>query len=304
MRLYSESESLYAEKWKCQIRVKCRLNQPDNTNSYCTWCCLSLCVMKELLTWAFLMFWVVHQNPLSPRQAQHLKVTFSGTCLFLSLSLSLFFFLLSFFLSFSLSLWVSQSGHPAHDNQMAKDAPQLSVSLSLLCTAHDLLRGGTVCTPCVCVCMYMCSLPLPCLLRHKHPLIKAVIFLPSDDTLAHVREVGAGAEESEGHQAVLRKTCACVYLRARPCVSSACNQQLRIEHQRLSVRVGVLSDDDSTLFSLRGQLELWKISRNDRKMDGLENRQPELQSLESSSDLWLYDHHLPSDILSVWQWRD
>lgn len=65
-----------------------------------------------------------------------------------------------------------------------------------------------------------------------------------------------GAEESEGHQAVLRKTCACVYPRAFPCVSSARNQQLRIEHQRLSVRVGELSDDDSTLFSPRGQLEL------------------------------------------------
>lgn len=37
---------------------------------------------------------------------------------------------LPFFPSLSPSRWVSQSGHPAHHNQMAKDAPQLSVSLS------------------------------------------------------------------------------------------------------------------------------------------------------------------------------
>lgn len=118
-----------------------------------------------------------------------------------------------------------------------------SLSLSLLCTAHDLLRGGTVCTPCVCVWLCVCvcacsSLSLPCLLRHKHPLIKAVISLPSDGTLAHVKEVGAGGRGISGAPGSFsEKTCARVYLRACARVSSACNQQLRSEHQRLSVGV-------------------------------------------------------------------
>lgn len=35
----------------------------------------------------------------------------------------------------------------------------------------------------------VCSLSPPCLSEHKHPLIKAVIFLQSDGSLAHGKEV-------------------------------------------------------------------------------------------------------------------
>lgn len=50
----------------------------------------------------------------------------------------------------------------------------------LLFTAHDLLRGGTACSPCVLACVFVHVQPffIPCLLRHKHPLIKSVIFSP------------------------------------------------------------------------------------------------------------------------------
>lgn len=119
----------------------------------------------------------------------------------------------SFLSFFSLSLWVSPSGHPAHHDQMAKDAPQLSQSpspCSALCVTY-LRAGQSTHRARVCVCV--CSLPLPCLLRHKHPMIEAVTFLPSDNTLAHVKTVEAGGQRSlMGTRQLLRKTCACIYL--------------------------------------------------------------------------------------------
>lgn len=162
----------------------------------------------------------------------------------------------------------------------------------------------------LCVCVCACSsLSLPCLLRHKHPLIKAVISLPSDGTLAHVKEVGAGGRGISGAPGSFsEKTCARVYLRACARVSSACNQQLRSVHQRLSVGVFWCRAMTTALCLHRGDsLRYEKIWRNDREMDGFESRQLGPQSFESfpwSVALWSPASiwHLIS--LAVERWED
>lgn len=126
-----------------KLSCSSRLNQPESTYS------LHLCLR---------MFRVVQRRltkpPPSPASQGHLRWNMPPS---LSPLPPLFFFL-----PFSLSLWVSPSGHPAHHNQMAKNAPQL-VSLRPLCTAHDLLRGWES----LHVCVNMCSLPAPGHLRHE-----------------------------------------------------------------------------------------------------------------------------------------
>lgn len=90
------------------------------------------------------------------------------------------------------------------------------------------------------MCVYVPALT-PALLRHKRPLIKAAIFLPSDNTQAHVKEVGAGggAEQFKGHWAVIQKVLcmrisACVY---SMCVSSARNHQSWRRYRKLLLRL-------------------------------------------------------------------
>lgn len=152
-------------------------------------------------------------------------------------------------LSLSLSLWVSQSGHPAHQYQMAKRCSTARLhSLSLLpCTAHDLLRGGTVCSP---VRACVCSLPLLRLLRDKHPLIRAstsVICLLTDGTMAHERKVRAEGLTGTSQRLV----CVCMHA---------------INSCEASVIVRVLSYEGRTVLS-QEWLEISTIAMNERWLD-------------------------------------
>lgn len=80
---------------------------------------------------------------------------------------------------------------------MAKDAPRLPPPL--LFTAHDLLRGGTACSPCVLACVFVhvqSFFLYPACWGTNTLWLNLSSFLPSDDTLVHENgEVGAEGRE-------------------------------------------------------------------------------------------------------------
>lgn len=123
----------------------------------------------------------------------------------------------------------------------------------------------------------MCILSLPCLLRHKHPLIKAVIFLPTDDTLAHVKEVGAGGRGIWGASGSSQNdVCVSICVHVFLCPLHAINSsELNTNGCLLESECWAMT---AALCFHRGySLSYEKISRNDRQMEVLENRQLELQ---------------------------
>lgn len=110
----------------------------------------------------------------------------------------------SFLSFFSLSLWVSPSGHPAHHDQMAKDAPQPSQSpspCSALCVTY--LGGGTVDTPRARVCMCACVQPAFALSAEAQtPYDWSCHLSPIWQHPGTCEDGGSrGAEEPDGHQA-------------------------------------------------------------------------------------------------------
>lgn len=169
----------------------------------------------------------------SPHKAHHLKATFSRAG-------QAFSFLFYFSLSAGLT------GRTSSTNQMAKDAPWLSQSLSLLCSVHDLLRGGAVSTPCVCMCA--ACLCLAC--QGTNTLWLKLSYFSHLMTAWHMwRRWEQGADESEGHQAVSQEVSVCVHSRVcpRPVTSSSGASSYSCQ-----VELRLLSDDRHTLVSLRG----------------------------------------------------
>ena len=189
--------------------MRVRLNKPDNTGSYSTWSCLSLCGMKELLTCVFLTFWAKQSSPWKPQPSMatqghlfwNMPPSFS---VLLPPSISLHF-LFSFFLTLSVGL----------TERTSNTTRWLTMhhSSSLLCTAHDLLRGWDSLHS-VYVCVHVQhSFSLACWGTNT-----LWLKLSSSSHLVtpwHTwRKWEQRDEESEGHQAVVRGTYVCVFLHA------------------------------------------------------------------------------------------